>query len=127
MAATVGLDRDSNLPKASFSLASFFSTTLSRTSANSLISEPAQNAFSPAPGDDDRADGVVPFQLVQGLYQALRHLQRDQVERRVVQGQLRDASCESLHEDEPALSSARQGQTAPAATARGLGRGRATK
>src|SRR5919112_83516 len=49
MAAITGLDRDSNLPKASFSRASFFSTTLSRMSANSLTSEPAQNAFSPAP------------------------------------------------------------------------------
>src|SRR5918999_1168072 len=49
MAATVGLDSDSNRPRASISLASFFSTTLSRTSANSLTSEPAQNALSPAP------------------------------------------------------------------------------
>src|SRR5215208_7381978 len=49
MAAMVGLDRDSKPLKASFSLASFFSTTLSRMSANSLTSEPAQNAPSPVP------------------------------------------------------------------------------
>ena len=127
MAATVGLDRDSSFPKASFSLASFFSTTLSRTSANSLTSEPAQNAFSPAPVTTTARTASSRFQLVEGLDQALCHLQRDQVERRVVEGQLRDASCESLYEDEPALSGARQGQITPATIARGLGGARATK
>jgi hypothetical protein len=64
------LDRDSNLPKASFSRA----------------------------GDDDRADGFVPFEFFKGLNQLLGHLQRHQVERRVVQGKLRDAFAGPLHE-----------------------------
>src|SRR5919106_1673689 len=49
MAAITGLDKDSKLLNASFSCASFFSTTRSLTAANSLTSDPAQNAISPAP------------------------------------------------------------------------------
>src|SRR5215217_5665177 len=49
MAAITGLDKDSKPLNASFSCASFFSTTRSLTAANSLTSEPAQNALSPAP------------------------------------------------------------------------------
>src|SRR5215216_1109225 len=49
MAAITGLDKDSKPLNASFSCASFFSTTRSLTAANSLTSDPAQNALSPAP------------------------------------------------------------------------------
>src|SRR5918992_5011132 len=49
MAAITGLDKDSKQLNASFSCASFFSTTRALTAANSLISDPAQNALSPAP------------------------------------------------------------------------------
>src|SRR5829696_4844851 len=49
MAAITGLDNSSKPLNARFSCASFFSTTLSLTSANSPTSEPAQNALSPAP------------------------------------------------------------------------------
>src|SRR5215208_580819 len=49
MAAITGLDKDSKPLNASFSCTSFFSTTRALTAANSLTSDPAQNALSPAP------------------------------------------------------------------------------
>src|SRR5215218_2164593 len=97
MAAITGFERDSKPLKASFSRASFFSTTRSRTAANSLTSEPAQKALSPAPVTMTARTHSSPSRTSRASMR-LRHLQCDQVERRVVQGELRDAPFQPLQE-----------------------------
>ena len=124
MAATVG-GQGFRTSKASFSWPASSPRPVADGSELLDIGAGAERSIA-RPGDDERTNSLVPFELLESFDQLPCHTSVT----RLSGGLLRvsfDASCESLHEDEPALSGARQGQTTPATTARGLGIGRATK
>ena len=92
-AAIVGFGKSSTRLQASFSSASFFGTTAPAAiiSGNSLMSEPAQNAFVAGAGQHHDAHRGVVGEPLDGVVEAPRHLERDEVERRVVEGDDGDA------------------------------------
>ena len=58
-----------------------------------LMSAPAMNAFSPAPGQHDAADGVVARDPFQGIAQGVRRFDVERVQRiRAIHGDDRDAA-----------------------------------
>ena len=117
MAATVGLDRDSSFPKASFSLAS--SSPPPCRGRQRLLDIGAGAERLARARRNDRVDSVFPSSSSRAsIRRSISSVTR------LSGGLLRvifATPCESLYEDEPALSGARQGQITPATIARGLG------